>query len=130
MIVLLKKILKSRASAKIIMILIKIRLFDVVNIGGEKSTNDHYMRFKVEQTKNYRMREIHKFRTFVVNEKRHELDNDDRFDCLRHVTREMRLQQIQNLQHIILNVQFGDNVENDDDEMIFVTTYLKDLIRI
>ena len=44
----LKKLLKSKASAKIIMILIEIQLFDVINLNDEKSTNDHHMRFKTK----------------------------------------------------------------------------------
>ena len=34
------------------------------------------------------------------------------------------------MQHIILNVQFDDNAKNDDDEIIFMTTYLRNSIRI
>ena len=35
------------------MILIKIRLFNIIDINDEKLTNDYYMRFKVEQMKDY-----------------------------------------------------------------------------
>ena len=75
------------------------------------------------------MREIHKFRMFVINEKCHEFDNNNCFNCFRHVTRKTKLQQIKNLQYIILNDQFDNNVKNDDNKMILMT-YFKNLIRI
>ena len=43
------------------------------------------------------MREIYQFRTFVVVKKRHELNNNDDFNCFRHITRETKLQQMKNL---------------------------------
>ena len=121
MIISLKKLSKSRASTKIIVILIEIQLFDVVDLNDEESTSDYHMRFKAKQTKNNQMRETHQLRMFVVVKRHHELDNDDNFNCFRHVTRETRLQQMKNLQHIILNDQPDSNAENDDDEIILVT---------
>ena len=129
MIISLKKLSKSRASAKIIVILIEIQLFDTVDLNDEKSTSDYHMRFKAKQTKDHRMRETHQSRTFVVVKERYELDNNNDLDCFCHVTRETKLQQMKNLQHIILNNQFDSSAENDDDEMIFVTNF-KSSVRI
>ena len=110
------------------MILTKIRLFGAVGIDGGRPTGDHHMRFKAEQTKDHRVRETHKPRTFVVDEGRHELGDGGRLDCLRHTTRETRLQQIKNLQHIALDDQLGSSAENGGDEMILMT-YLGDPVR-
>ena len=75
------------------------------------------------------MRKIHKFRTFIINEKHYEFNNNDCFNCFRHVTRETKLQQIKNLQYIILNNQFDNNAKNNNNKMILMT-YFKNSIRI
>ena len=66
---------------------------------------------------------------FVVVKKRHEFDNNDDFNCFYYITRETKLQQMKNLQHIILNDQFDNNIKNNNDEMIFITNF-KSLIHI
>ena len=79
--------------------------------------------------KNYRMRKIYKFCTFVINEKRYKFNNDDHFNYFYHITRKTKLQQIKNLQHIILNDQLDSNEENNNNKMILMT-YFKNSIRI
>ena len=37
------------------------------------------------------MREIYKFRMFVIDEKRHKFNNNNYFNCFRHITRETKL---------------------------------------